>query len=201
MSNSKAITIKMEVSKTVSKGGANVREKLGEVEVFLPGLAAFGDLSTVEPVRFEEDGTPVYATNELNWLASAVLGAVKTNARNKLVSGTLDLKAGNKLPENLEELVTPTDNTNTVLAERRALLALFKEWVASLDKPEAVKKLLYVFLEKPDALAVQPAAKRAQIKVYFENFGAAVEEKLTDYQGNYLLNVIAQCDEEEVDFS
>ena len=192
--------IKLEVSKTVEKaGGVKVREKVGEVSVYSPTLADFG--MAVEPVSQDaQTGELTYAEPASQWLYNALLGAVKANARNKMQTGSTDLKANNKFASTLEELITPAETGSVVLAERRGLIDMFKGYLGELAKPENVKKLLLNFLEKPDTLALQPAEQRAKIKAYFDTFGGQVEDKLTAWQGDYLLNVIAQCEAEEVEF-
>ena len=189
--------IKLEVSKTVEKaGGAKVREKVGEVSVYSPTLSDFG--LAVEPVSQDAaTGELTYAEPASQWLYNALL---KANARNKMQTGSTDLKANNKFASTLEELITPAETGSVVLAERRGLIDMFKGYLGELAKPENVKKLLLNFLEKPDTLALQPAEQRAKIKAYFDTFGGQVEDKLTAWQGDYLLNVIAQCEAEEVEF-
>ncbi len=192
-------TITIAVTKNVTKGSTTVREPVGSVEVYAPTLAEFG--LAVEPVsQNEETGELTYAAHADQFLYNAVLAQVKANARNKMQSGSISLKPNNKFAENLQELITPSESTSTVLAERRALFELFKDYLSNLARPENVKRLLLTFLEKPETLALQPAEQRAKIKVYFDEFGGSVEEKLTQWQGDYLINTIAQCDAEEVDF-
>ena len=192
--------IKLEVSKTVEKaGGVKVREKVGEVSVYSPTLSDFG--LAVEPVSQDAaTGELTYADPASQWLYGALLGAVKANARNKMQTGSTDLKANNKFASTLEELITPAETGSVVLAERRGLIDMFKGYLGELAKPDNVKKLLLNFLEKPDTLALQPAEQRGKIKAYFDTFGGQVEDKLTAWQGDYLLNVIAQCEAEEVEF-
>lgn len=192
-----AAAIQMAVSKNVDKGGKTVRENVGSIELYSPTLAAFG--INVEPTGADKDtGELTYANLDHQWLYSAILAAVKSNARNKLAPGSTSVKAGTKLPTTLEELVTPSENTSTVLADRRALFDYFKGFLATLEKPENVKRLLISFLEKPELLGVQPADKRAQIKPYFEQFGQTIEARLNEWQFDYLLSVVAQCDAEEI---
>lgn len=193
--------VKLEVSKTVTDSkGVSSRENVGAVDIYVPALKDFG--LDVEPTGAEKDGSPIYAAKEHAWLANAILAAAKAQARNKLKSGTTELRAGATIAMDLESLVTPSENTGNALADRRDLIASFKDWMAAKlsDKPEALRTLLRVFLEKPETLVAQPLDKRQKIKVYFENFGNDVAEKLTDYQATYLDTVLAKCDEEEVEF-
>ena len=187
--------IKMEVSKTVD----SKRVPVGVVEVFCPDLKAFG--LNVEPTgQDEKTGELTYGDTAIQWLYNAVVQATKANARNKLQSGSTELKPNNKLASTLEELTTPSETGAVVLAERRTLIQLFKGYLSNLERPENVKALLLAFMEKPDTLALQPADKRAKIKAYFEEFGASVEAQLSDWQGDYVLNVIEQCDAADVEF-
>ncbi len=188
----------MEVSKNVQKGGQTVRENVGSVATYLPTLKDFG--LDVEHTAINDDGTLVYAELPHQWLFNAVAQQVKANARNKLKSGTTELKPGAKLPENLLELVTPSETNSTVLAERRGLIDYFKAHLATLSKPDNVKRLLMSFLEKPEILALQPEEQRGKIKPYFEDFGGAYEDRFTEWQTSYLMGVIEQCDAEAVDF-
>lgn len=188
----------MDVTKTVKKGTGNVREPVGQVVLYAPALADFG--LQAEPTAQAATGELTYADPKVQWLYQALLAAVKANARNKLQTGSTALKPNTKLPVTLEELITPAESNSTVLAERRAIFDMFKGYLADLAKPDNVKKLLLTFLEKPDTLGLQPAEQRAKIKVYFEEFGSKVEESLTEWQADYLLNTIAQCDAEEVAF-
>jgi hypothetical protein len=192
-----AITI--EVTKTVKDAKGARREHVGFVTMFSPSLRDFG--IEVDPVsQDEKTGELTYADIKVQWLYNSVLAAVKANARNKLQTGSISLKPNNKFAETLEELVTPSENASTVLADRRALLDMFKGYLATLDKPDNVKRLLLSFLEKPDTLALQPTEQRAKIQTYFEEFGGAVEDKLTEWQGEYLVNVIAQCTADAIEF-
>lgn len=191
--------IKMPVSKNVTKNGKVERENVGVVALFAPALSDFG--LSVEPTGQDATtGELTYATAQDQFLYNSLLAAVKANGRNRLVSGSTTLRPGAKLPTTLEELVTPSENTSTVLADRRALFDYFKGYLAAMDKPDNIKRLLTGFLEKPELLALQPEDKRQKIKPYFEQFGSEVEERLNEWQADYLINVIAQCDAEEVDF-
>lgn len=187
--------VKIEVAQTVD----SKRIKVGELDIFAPSLRAFG--IDIDPVGVEDDGSLKYSELPVQWLYGAVLAAVKSNARNKLQKGSVELKPGNKIATTLEELITPAESGSAVLAERRTLIELFKGYLAGLDKAENVKRLLLTFLEKPETLALQPAEQRAKIQVYFLEFGDKVEDKLTAWQGDYLVNVLAQCQPEaEVEF-
>ena len=69
-------------------------------------------------------------------MIGAVCAGAKANARNKLQSGSTELKPNNKLASTLEELTPPSETGAVVLAERRTLIQLFKGYLANLERPE-----------------------------------------------------------------
>lgn len=187
--------IAFALSKTVD----GKRQELGKLSIFCPSLKDFG--INVEPVRQEEDGSLVYESNEANWLYTAIQQQVKAQARNKFVPQTDTLRPGAKVAESLAELTAPsTGNKGAALVEKRTLLEMFRSWLASTGKNEAVQKLLGTMLASPDNLLLQEADKRAKIKAYFEQFGEAHSEQLTDWQVQYLTTAIESCDGDAIDF-
>ena len=192
--------IKLPISKTVEQAnGANKREQIGEIAVYCPSLAEFG--IEAEPTGVEADGALTYASDVHNFLYGAIVAAVKTATRNKFQPGSDQLRVGAKIAETLAELVAPsTGNKGAALVERRALMDMFKQWVASTGRNEAVQKMLAMMLDKTDNLLLQDTDKRGKIKQYFVDFGNATAERLTDWQANYLSNAISTCDGEELDF-
>lgn len=196
----KMATIKFELSQTVSEGGKNVRQKLEDLAVYCPTLKEFG--IDVEPVEFDKaTGEAVYESNAHKFIYSAVVAAVKTAARNKFQPKSATLRVGAKIAETLEELVAPTvSNKGAALVERRQLLDMFKQWLAASGKPEAVQRLLLGMLDKTDNLLLQEADKKLKIQGYFNAFGEAVAERLTEWQIAYLQGAIEACEGEEIDF-
>ena len=94
--------IAFSLSKTVD----GKRVELSKQTIFCPTLKDFG--IAVEPVRVEEDGSPVYESNEANWLYTAIQQQVKAQARNKIVPQSDTLRPGAKVAESLAELVAPS---------------------------------------------------------------------------------------------
>lgn len=192
--------IKFELSKTVSENGKNTRQKVGELAIYCPVLSEFG--IAVEPVDFDkETGEANYASQEHQFLYSAILQSVKTAARNKFQPGTTDLRIGAKIAENLAELVAPSvSNKGAALVEKRALIEMFKAFLTKQGKNEAVQRLLTGMLERTDNLLLQDADKRGKIKGYFVDFGNEVGATLSDWQIAYLGGAVEACDQEEMDF-
>lgn len=193
--------IKLPISKTVEQAnGTNKREQIGAIEVYAPSLKEVG--IEVEPTSTDaETGELTYESNLHNFIYNALISAVKIATRNKFQPGTDQLRVGAKLAETLEELIAPAvSNKGAALVERRALLDMFKQWVAGTGKNEAVQKMLTMMLDKTDNLLLQDADKRGKIKQYFVDFGNATAERLTDWQAAYLSAAINQCDGQELDF-
>lgn len=187
--------IAFSLSKTVD----GKRVELSKQTIFCPTLKDFG--IAVEPVRVEEDGSPVYESNEANWLYTAIQQQVKAQARNKFVPQSDTLRPGAKVAESLAELVAPsTGNKGAALVEKRSLLEMFRSWLAAQGKNEAVQKLLSTMLDRTDNLLLQEPAKREKVKAYFVEFGEAKVEVLTDWQVQYLTGAVEACDGEEIDF-
>lgn len=187
--------IAFSLSKTVD----GKRVELSKQTIFCPTLKDFG--IAVEPVRVEEDGSPVYESNEANWLYTAIQQQVKAQARNKFVPQSDTLRPGAKVAESLAELVAPsTGNKGAALVEKRTLLEMFRSWLAAQGKNEAVQKLLSTMLDRTDNLLLQEPAKREKVKAYFVEFGEAKVEVLTDWQVQYLTGAVEACDGEEIDF-
>jgi len=190
-----ASMIAFSLSKTVN----GKREELAQTQIYCPTLKDFG--VNVEPVRVEEDGSPVYESNEANWLYTAIQQQVKAQARNKFVPQTATLRPGAKVAENMVELTAPsTGNKGAALVEKRTLLEMFRSYLADTGKNEAVQKLLSTMLGSPDNLLLQEADKREKIKSYFVAFGEAKVEVLTDWQVQYLTGAVEACDGEAIDF-
>lgn len=184
----------MEISKLVGKEGEQKqREKVGEVSYYAPTLKDVGINS--EPTKVDEKtGELTYASDLENFVYGALLTAAKTAARNKLMPATATVRNGAKVPTTLAELIAPAETSGQALIDRRALVSLFKTHLAGLQISEAARSVLLNFFEKPEFLATQQPDVLARLKARYMTFAEEVSEKLTDWQGNYLVNVIEGCD-------
>lgn len=191
--------IQMKVSTTVKDAsGKGQREEVGAVELFAPTLQELG-LAYEPKEQDKETNELVYEDRTAQFLYNAIVAAVKANARNKFLPGTVDLRPGATLPSNLEELVAPTvSNKGQALAELRTLKEMFKEFATGLAKPDAIKQALIQLFGSESNLSLMEASKRAKIKPYFEEFGNAVAERLTDWQVNYINGILEACDKEDL---
>lgn len=187
--------VQIEVNKKVS----GKYEKVGAVNIFVPLLAAFG-LSAASAVDKEgkaliEDGLPVYQTEEANWLQGAILAQVKAQARNKLVSGTANLKDGAKIAENFAELCAEGDRAGNgaALQAIRDLKALFAKWVASLGKSAAAQSLLIGLFGNKQALAIQTDDNKAKMQQYVTDFAESLTEDQLTVGSKYLNSLLEVC--------
>lgn len=108
---------------------------VGQVEVFYPLLSELGLAS--EPSSFDDEGFPVYADERIQYVFDAVLASVKATARNRLVSGTANLKPDNTIADSVEALLATGERSGEALANRRDYFKAFKEFLTTLGKSAA----------------------------------------------------------------
>lgn len=196
--------IQMDVSKKVNGKFA----KQGEVTIHVPTLADVITFVTSpqkkddKGVEVIEDGLPVYEDDKANWVQSAILAAVKAQARNKLVSGTATLKEGNTIPTDWEGLLAEgVRGGGEALAIAREAKAAFQEWMAKQGKSEAATNAVVSLFSNRQALALQSATNKGKIKAYVESFGAQLEEAQLERLAKPLDAVLAACEDTgEVEF-
>lgn len=176
---------KMKVSK--KENGAYV--EVGEVEVFYPLLSELG--LAVEPSGKDEDGFPTYADEKVQFVFDSILSAVKASARNKLVSGSVELKDGNKIAETVEELLATGERSGAALALRREFFADFKAFLPSLGKSQAYAAGIYDIVSNIKGICNQSAARKALISDIVGQFAGTLDAaKLASYER--LLTQIAE---------
>ena len=159
----------MEVSK--KENGAYVLQ--GAVSVFYPLLDEMG--IAIEPEKFDDDGFPSYADERVQYLFDAMLAAVKASARNKLVSGTVELKDGNKIAESVEELLATGERSGAALALRREFFAAVKDYLPSLGKSQAYVAQLYDIISNVKGISAQSAARKGLISETVAGFAATLD--------------------------
>jgi len=152
-------TLKMVVTKTVNKAGKNERQEVGTVEVPVFTLGDFG--LDVEATGADEDGMPTYATPAIQWVADAVLAATKADARNKLESGSVALKAGASIASTVEELIAKAERSGEALALAREFVAAFSKWLEQHSgKSAAVQAVLVAMARSKNAIALSTEPRR-----------------------------------------
>lgn len=188
----------MAISKTVAKK----RQPIGEITLPMPSVELIVQALQSEGIvrkELDEDGIPVYSTDTANWLMKAIKTAVQAVARNKLVNGSIELKAGQSLHTTLAELVAPVTagGTGEHLVQLSELKKAFREFADSLGKTEKTTNMLIALFENPKAYALQAADMKAKIEPIFLSFMEAVEAQATATQLAYFEKFTAEEDEEE----
>lgn len=166
----------MEVSK--KENGAYVKQ--GEVQVFYPTLDEMG--FDVQPKEDDADGFPVYADERVQAVFDSLLAWVKASARNKLQTGTANLKDGNKIAETVEELLATTERNGAALQLRREFFQDLKAFLPSLGKSQAYNAQLYDIISNVKGISAQSEARKALISTTVGDFAATLDEaKLNAY--------------------
>jgi len=193
----------LSLTMSVTRSEGNKRVPVGDVNVPVPHLKDFG--LDVEAKSTDDEGMPVFESNELNWLQNSIKNATLANARNKLVPKTTDLRPGASIPQTLEELTEPSlgGGNPEVLKAIAHTKALFKEYVATLGKSAKVSALLTEGFGSTKALGMQPANVRERIAGYVEDFVQWAESEGREFGPAgvaYIEKVLAACaDEDEFD--
>jgi hypothetical protein len=142
-----------------------------------------GFCASAKEVKVDDDGIPEYSSAEANWIQTAILSYAKANARNKLVSGTIELKDGLKIPETWEEFTAETGRSGEALAILREAKADFAEWISKQGKSEAATKVIVTLFNNRAALDLQSAGNKGKMLSYVESFAESLSpEKLERLQ-------------------
>lgn len=183
----------IDVSKKDEKTKKYVKQ--GEVVITVPTLEDILTFAAAK-VTGEEDGLPVYDKEEANWLQAAMLSYVKANARNKLISGTAQVKEGLKIPTNWEELCAEGERggNGAALAALRDSKAAFAAWVATQGKSESASNTLITLFGNKAALSLQSAANKEKMKGYIESFAEALSEADLERYTRPIEALVAACD-------
>ncbi len=179
--------VTMDVSKKIKDAQGNGEfKKVGEVAIYVPLLKDLIPFITSEVKKDDkgadviEDGIPVYVNDEANWLQGAVMAMVKAQARNKLKTGTADLKDNNKIPENWAELTAEGVRDGAGLALAREVKNAFSEWLQKQNLSEAAFNTLTTLFSNKAALSSQDASVKAKVKARIMAFGESLSEELIE---------------------
>jgi hypothetical protein len=189
-------SIVMAISK--KENGKHV--EIGKQTVFVPLLKDIlpfvgSNVQMKDGKEVEEDGIPVYESKEANWIQDAILAAVKAQARNKIDNKTANLKDGQKIPENWDELTAEGVRDGSGLALAREFKTAFAEWVAKQSLSEAAANTLITLVSNKSALSVQQASTKAKVKARLEAFAESLDEATMEKFLRPLENVTKACDE------
>lgn len=189
----RALTI--EVNKKVNGKYA----KVGEATIHVPTLDEIGLNAEIavnqEGKPEEEDGLPVYKDDKLNWVQGAILAQVKAQARNKLVPGTAEVKAGQAIATDWATLTAEGDRVGNpdALAAIREAKAAFSAWVATLGKSAAAQATLNTLFGNKQALSLQSPDNKGKMAKYVEDFAASLEAAKLERFMKYLTSVTDAC--------
>lgn len=190
--------VQVVISKKID--GAYVKQ--GEIEVTVPVVEDMLSHLAGAKVTGDEDGLPVYDSDVANYVQSAIFNYVKMNARNKLVSGTVELKPNAKIPRNWEELCAEGERggNGAALALAREVKEAFGKWVATLGKSAAAQAAMVSLFGNRNALTMQTAENKAKMQKYVEDFaGSLSEDDVAKYE-RPIENVLAAATSETVEF-
>ena len=186
--------LKMPVSKTERVNGKSQYVQVGTVDIYYPTVEEIaGFCQGAKVVKTDEDGVSEYESAEANWIQTAILSYAKANARNKLVSGSIELKDGLKIPTTWEEFTAETGRSGEALAILREAKAEFTDWISKQGKSEAVTKVLITLFNNRAALELQSAANKAKMAAYVESFAESLSEEKLDRLQRPIENVVEAC--------
>lgn len=189
-------TITMPVSKKVN----GAFQKVGEATIYVPLLQDLIPFITTEVKKdekgqpMEEDGIPVYEKDEANWIQGAVLAMVKAQARNKLVSGTADLKENNKIATNWEELCAEGVRDGAGLAIAREAKASFAEWLSKQGLSENAVNTLNTLFGNRAALQLQADGVKEKVKNRILAWGESLDEATAEKFTRPINAVLEACE-------
>lgn len=189
---------KMGVSSLNKETGK--REPVGSVDVMLPTLATLGiiadELLDGDEVVLNDEGLPVYAEDEYNYLQDALTAAVKAKARNALKSGTADLKAGFTISQNWDDLTAEVVRSGggAGLVVYNEMKRTLQAWVASLGKSVKAQEAILSFCTNKNMLATADASTKGKIQGYIAEFADSLDgEQATKFE-KYLVAIVEACD-------
>lgn len=186
-------TIQMPVARTVEKNGKKEREQVGQFIVTVPVLEDIIPFLGSK-VTGEEDGLPVYDSDEANFVMSAIVSYVKAGARNKIeiVGDAARVKDGLKIPENWQELCQEGTRGGgaAALAILREAKEAFASWFKTLNKSEAATTMAVTFFSNRPALQTQSAEVKARMLGYLEQFAESLDEQALEKFAKPIENVM-----------
>lgn len=178
----------MEVNKKVN----GEYQKVGDVAVPVFDLSEFG--LAVDSTGLGEDGLPTYSTDALNWVFGAVFAAIKADARNKLVSGTATLKAGQKIADTVAELIEKAERSGAALAIVREFNKDFAAYLESNSgKTANVQMVLNSMVKNRQTIAISSEARRNALLAQLSAYADTLDEATAQKYGNTILAISEAC--------
>ena len=200
-----SFVLEMVVSKKVAKPGKVDEfeyEEVGKIKLPLPLLSDFGIVAAMkkdekDPLKdfIGEDGLPEYEDEKLDWLFCAAVASCKADARNKLISGTAELKDGKKISETMEELIAtgPRIGNKEALMLRHEILKSFASFVSSLGKTVTTQSVIVGLFKNREALSLQDDINKGKMKAYLGQYADTLEESDLGRYSKFLTSVEEAC--------
>ena len=185
-------TFQMIVNKKDEKTKKYVPQ--GEVTVTVPVLEDIIPFMAAK-ITGEEEGVPLYDSPEANFVMGALMAYVKAAARNKLESGTANVKEGLTIPTNWAEFTAEgTRSGGEALAVIREVKASFAEWIAKQGKSDAVVATLTTLFNNRAALQLQGQGNKDKVKGYVEAYFESLSEELAERYIKPIQAVLDSCE-------
>jgi len=166
--------------------------KVGEVAVPVFGLEDFG--LNVEATGKDEEGLPTYGSDAINFVFGAVFAAIKADARNKLVSGTATIKAGQKIASTVAELIEKAERSGAALAIVRDFNKAFAAYLeAHSGKSAAVQAVLNGMVKNRATIALSSEARRNALLSQLTAYAGTLSEEDTAKYTNIVLAISEAC--------
>lgn len=201
----RAITMPVN-QKVADSNGKGIFAKVGEATIYVPILSDLQPFVSAEVAKdekgqpMEDEGIPVYVSDEANWLQGAVLAMVKAQARNKLQPKTADLKPGNTIATNWAELCAEgTRGGGAGLAIAREAKAAFAEWIATQGLSENAANTLQTLFGNRAALQLQREDIKDKVKARIMAWGESLTPEMADRFDRPLSAVLEACEATKAD--
>ncbi len=176
MSDNKAlaahwVNTKLTISETIN----GERKALGDIAVPVPTLKAFGidaafKLNEKQEVETDDDGVPIYAEKQNNYLQDSIIKNVQAKARNQLVPKTIGLKDGKTIAANFEELFAESDRDGTHLINRAEAVKAFRGFLITVGVKENVADAMARMFRDKESLSSQTDTVKQKMKARIEAF-------------------------------
>lgn len=192
--------IQMEVNKKQGTAGNMKYNKVGEVTIYVPTLhEVFPEAKVQKDDKGNdvlEDGLPVYEDDKHNYIQGAIFAAVKAQARNKLVSGTVTLKDGLEIAKDWAALTAESERggNGAALAIIHEAKRAFADYVAKLQKSAAATQMLNMLFSNKQALALQTDDNKKKFENYVTEFATSLSEEQMAKFEKYITSVLASCE-------
>lgn len=186
----------LKASMTINKTENKKYVKVGDVEYFVPSLAAFGIDAKVESIN-EEDGLPVYADEKHDWLFGAICAKVAAKVRNMLESQSTVFKDNGTAPADFAALMAEgkRGGAGQYMAMMSELRKAFAAYIDTLGKSAATKKVVCDAFANPEGVALASEDMRGKFAVYFNGFVEACDNAdLLERGQKHLEKLLAACE-------